>query len=683
MNKSALILALAAVGSLSACGGGSGGSSGGNKSTGTLSSAAPSSQAVVSSVGSSAAVSSEALSSTAPSSTAPSSTAPSSTAASSAPASSSASSVDACSVANTVEGFASMGSGTTGGQDMGAGNYQVSVTTGVELNAALSTSSIYKDKPLVVYIDAPITWANSNNAGIKLQRSNVSIIGRTNAEFSGVGIGLSNGASNIIIRNLLMHEVPQSHGAGDHINLDGQNGALSNIWIDHNEFYNDLTVDKDFYDELVSGRSRVHNVTISYNYLHDSQKTSLWGSSDDAGAEDVGRTISFHHNYWKDVNSRLPLFRFGEGHVWNNYYSGITGSGINSRMGAKMRVDNNVFENSKNPILSVDSASIGYWNASGNIFTNVTWAGTFNAACSTPPCYAGGNNSNSDYEPPYSYTVMEASEVKAAVMATAGRNKINSCLGLDAVSSSSASSSSAASSVGNNIAWNVYNAELHPTATGAVTLASGAAAEFALTNATPAEADFFAAAGGVVTFDSTADSANKLYAQLNRSLPDAVTYPRYFTLLAGVTGNGSNRGIEIDTTLGDGSASSRIKMLLRADGSNQGVQLEKIDGSNSKQSYNAGEPYNDFRIYQVSVELTSAASGHVQVYGQGSDTALIDYEGSLLAGGSSDNFIRMGDGGSSAYHAQLDWLIWTEEGAYLPSQLQGKLPANIGVTTDY
>jgi hypothetical protein len=54
-----------------------------------------------------------------------------------------------------------------------------------------------------------------------------------------------------------------------------------------------------------------------------------------------------------------------------------------------------------------------------------------------------------------------------------------------------------------------------------------------------------------------------------------------------------------------------------------------------------------------------------------------------LAGGSSDNFIRMGDGGSSAYHAQLDWLIWTEEGAYLPSQLQGKLPANIGVTTDY
>jgi hypothetical protein len=207
--------------------------------------------------------------------------------------------------------------------------------------------------------------------------------------------------------------------------------------------------------------------------------------------------------------------------------------------------------------------------------------------------------------------------------------------------------------------------------------------EFALSNASPAEADFFSAADGQLTFDSTAAAGDKLYAQFNRTLPASISYPRNFTLLAGVTGNGTNRALEIDTVLGDGSSSSRIKMLLRADGSNQGVQLEKIDGSTSKQSYDSAAPFNDFRIYQVAVSLTSATSGSVKVYAQGSDEVLIEYEGSLLAGGSSDNYVRIGDGGSSAYFAKVDWLLWTDDGAYAPSQLLGKLPSNIGVITGY
>lgn len=409
MKKSTLTLTLAISGALTACGGGS---SSGSNSTPALSSAVASSIA------------------------------PSSTPASS----SSASSLDACTAINTPQGFASLGNGTTGGADVGLGNNSVIVGNGVELNNVLSaTNPTYKDKPLVVYINGLITWENSNSAEIRVRRSNVSIIGLANAEFSGVGIRLSHGASNIVIRNLLMHEVPQSRGAGDHIHLDGQNGAVSNVWIDHNEFYNDLTVDKDFYDELVSGRSRVHNVTISHNYFHDSQKTSLWGSSDDAVAEDVGRTISFHHNRWENVVSRLPLFRFGEGHVWNNYYKGVTGSGINSRMGAKMRVDNNVFEDVKNAIWSGDSSSIGFWHATGNSFSNSTWSGSFNANCNTPPCYADGNNSNIDYQPPYVYSAQGVSNVKTYVVENAGRNKIVTCLDLPEVSSTSNSAHSTGS----------------------------------------------------------------------------------------------------------------------------------------------------------------------------------------------------------------------------------------------
>lgn len=437
MNKSTLALTLAISSVLTACGGGGGSSGGGSTTTSSVvpasSSLAPVASSSVVAVASSSSVSSSVVSVESSSSVA--SQAPSSA--------SSSSAANACADINTVQGFASQGNGTTGGADVGLGNLTVTVSTGAELNnVLLATNATYKDKPLIVYINGHITWENSNNAEIRLRRSNVSIIGLANAEFSGVGISISNGASNIVIRNLLMHEVPQAHGQGDHINLNGQDGAVSNIWIDHNEFYNDLTVDKDLYDELVSGRSRVHNVTISNNYLHDSQKTSLWGSSDDAAEEDVGRTISYHHNYWKNVVSRLPLFRFGEGHLWNNYYSGVTGSAINSRMGAKLRIDNNVFENVKNPILSVDSTSIGYWNATGNTFTSVSWGGTSATSCATPPCYAGGNAATTDYQPPYTYTAQDTSTVKAYVMENAGRNKINACLNLPEVSASSSSQAS-------------------------------------------------------------------------------------------------------------------------------------------------------------------------------------------------------------------------------------------------
>ncbi len=291
---------------------------------------------------------------------------------------------------------------------------------------------------------------------------------------------------------------------------------------------------------------------------------------------------------------------------------------------------------------------------------------------------------NVEGDPNYSSSSSESSTSSSSSSATTSSEGSSSSSSevVGGSSSSEASSSSSSSSSSVAIAWNSYNGDLHPSAAGSVSLAGGGVSQFALTGASPVNADFFTVSAGITTFNS-ATAADKLYAQFNRAIPAPVTYPRRFTLLARVQGNGTNRVIEIDTALGDGAASSRIKMVLRADGTNQGVQLEKIDGTTSQQSYTLGVPFNDFRIYQVAVELTSASSGSVKVYGQGSDTALIEYSGALLAGGATDNFVRIGDGGSSAYNAQVDWLIWTDEGAFRPSDLVGKLPANLGVTTGY
>lgn len=361
-----------------------------------------------------------------------------------------------CEAINTVYGFASINDqdkayDVTGGADAGQGNYEVIVTNGVELRNAVygSASNQYKDKPITVYVEGKITWANSNNSDIRLERSHVSIIGRgESAAFEGVGIEIrpanNQTVENIVIRNMKMGLVPQKNGSGDIISLNasGTGAKIRNIWIDHNELYNNLNAEgcttedcrKDFYDELVSGRGDISNITISNNYLHDSWKTSLWGSSDDA-AEDVGRRVTFHHNYWHNVNSRLPLYRYGYLHMFNNYYENVAGSGINLRMDARGLIDGNVFENVKNPLVSIDSPKLGYWTVGtgeyANSFVGVTHS---NGGCSngSPPCYSAQDRSTdpNPYTPNYDYSdvITPTVDTKAFVKKNAGVGKISECL---------------------------------------------------------------------------------------------------------------------------------------------------------------------------------------------------------------------------------------------------------------
>lgn len=294
---------------------------------------------------------------------------------------------------NRVYGFAGLNGDTSGGS--GDGARAVSVCSGAELIALLNHKGL-RAFPLTIFVDAPITFENTHADSIKIERPNVTIIGRgKQAEFNGIGIHIR--ASNIIIRNLKLHEVPQTRGEGDTITIDGRPNKTSttpvrNIWIDHNELYNNLNVaipaeitdkkaraeyQKDYFDELVSGRGDISNITISYNYLHDSWKTSLWGSSDE---DNFNRQITFHHNRWENVNSRLPLIRFGQIHLFNNFYSHIDSTAINSRMGAIARVENNFFEYTKNPVLSKDSSVLGQWQLVGNeLGKQIKWSLTEDA----------------------------------------------------------------------------------------------------------------------------------------------------------------------------------------------------------------------------------------------------------------------------------------------------------------
>ncbi|MHA7966527.1 pectate lyase family protein [Paenibacillus sp. CAU 1782] len=298
----------------------------------------------------------------------------------------------------SMKGFATFGGGTTGGE----GGTTVTVSTGNQLLQALSSKPA--GTPLKIYVNGTITPANTSATKIDIKDvSNVSILGvGTNGVFRGIGIKIWR-ANNIIIRNVKIHEV--AIGDKDAISIEGPS---SNIWIDHNELHHSLNVDKDYYDGLFDVKKNAFNITFSWNYVHDAWKSMLMGSSDSDNAQ---RNITFHHNWFSNLNSRVPSFRYGEGHLYNNYFENVLESGINSRMGARLRVENNVFENSVNPLGSWYSSGIGFWHVSGNQYIN--------SSGSMP------TSSTVSYTPAYSYTLTPTNQVKQLVMQYAGIGKVN------------------------------------------------------------------------------------------------------------------------------------------------------------------------------------------------------------------------------------------------------------------
>ena len=298
-------------------------------------------------------------------------------------------------------GFATLNGGTTGGQ----GGPSVTVSTGRELQDAIEMGG-----PRIIYVNGTITPSNSDDSKIEIKGySNISIIGvGTRGEFNGIGIKLRR-ASNIILRNLKIHHVLT--GDKDCISIEG---PVNNVWVDHCELYNQFQgVDKDYYDGLLDAKKDSAYLTYSWNKLHDSWKASLNGSSE---SDDYDRRCTYHHNSMININSRLPLYRGGQGHIYNNYYQDIPTSAVNSRINAKMRVENNVFVNVHNPICSLDSDVIGYWDVRGNIFDNCTYSD--DNPVTRPP------TSTCSYTPPYSYNLDPASTVKDNVAKNAGVGKI-------------------------------------------------------------------------------------------------------------------------------------------------------------------------------------------------------------------------------------------------------------------
>ena len=86
--------------------------------------------------------------------------------------------------------------------------------------------------------------------------------------------------------------------------------------------------------------------TMDYCYYEGYHKTNLVGSSDSS----LQYHITWHHNYWKDCESRGPLGRQANMHIYNCIYDGQTSYAMNPRATCYIFSEYNVFQNSKNPV---------------------------------------------------------------------------------------------------------------------------------------------------------------------------------------------------------------------------------------------------------------------------------------------------------------------------------------------
>jgi pectate lyase len=275
----------------------------------------------------------------------------------------------------------------------------VAATTLDELKMYLGSPN-----PYVVTVSGLIQGTDSVNV-----TSNKTLLGiGSEAHLQGIELSL-NGSRNVIIRNMAVSHVI-ADGAGTANDAIVLTGAM-NVWIDHCDLFSDMTHGKDYYDGLVEIKNGAAFVTVSNCHIHDHYKVSLISSGD----EQVGDTViraTYHHNYFHNVGSRLPSIRFGKAHVFNNYYANVPdGSGVNSRMGAVVRVEGNYFQSVENPIVFLDSAKTGYWD--------VTGGNTFVTCTGSQPTTSTGM-----LTPPYPYTLDPVDGVPTAVPAAAGVGKL-------------------------------------------------------------------------------------------------------------------------------------------------------------------------------------------------------------------------------------------------------------------
>jgi pectate lyase len=215
--------------------------------------------------------------------------------------------------------------------------------------------------------------------------------------------------SNVIVRNLRVN------GATSDVDGDAvQIYFAHHVWIDHVEIWDGPDGNLD----IVHGSNWVTVSWSKFRYTEaapdpEHKFASLIGHSDDNASEDTNRLkVTMHHNYWAEgIIERMPRVRFGQVHVFNNYFAARGNNYcVRAGRGASLLVEANVFEGVDSPheFNSDEDRTTAHITSRDNVYTNVT--GT----------QVTGGEGTPFTNPPYTANLDAASSVAARVRACAG-----------------------------------------------------------------------------------------------------------------------------------------------------------------------------------------------------------------------------------------------------------------------
>ena len=318
----------------------------------------------------------------------------------------------------------------------GAGGAVVTARTGTEINAALCARASVST-PLIIRVDGTINHGNTtrvtgscDTTATEVQFkgvSNVTLVGVSNrGVLDQIGVHLRN-TNNIVVQNLWIRNVKKSgspiSNGGDAI---GMESGVNNVWVDHNTLEASGGESSGF-DSLLDMKAGVTNITVSWNHYRNSSRAGLIGSSDD---DDANTNITFHHNWYENIEQRMPLLRHGLVHTYNNYFSNLSNSdmihGINSRMGGRVLVEGNYFRNSNNPLLaSDDSPQPGCWQTRSNTLDSISYSRSVGDGALVIPVITNGQfDSTCSVSVPYSYALDPSGNIPSIVSNGSGHGKI-------------------------------------------------------------------------------------------------------------------------------------------------------------------------------------------------------------------------------------------------------------------
>lgn len=234
-------------------------------------------------------------------------------------------------------GFAAANNGTTGGT--GGLVYKAE-------DAETFRNLVDGKDPRIILVSGTITLNERESLPVG---SNKTIFGLEDARITKGGLTIEN-QSNIIIYNIVFEDAhdpnptfPETEAASDNVHVGV---GSSNIWVDHCSFSDGQHIDNESRNHDgcldISGGSFI---TVSYCYFTNHDKVNIIGSSDERIENRGQLKTTFHHNMWDGTVQRHPRVRFGEVHLFNNYYKDIKLYAIRAGVEAQILSESNYFEN--------------------------------------------------------------------------------------------------------------------------------------------------------------------------------------------------------------------------------------------------------------------------------------------------------------------------------------------------